>query len=152
MSETSSTLQKQQYTIFINASCEHVWHTTFELESYQQWTSAFAEGSTVDTDWQEGSEAIFGDGKGNGMVGRIAKSDPYTFLSIEHLGEMKNGEKVFYGNNIESWSGARENYTFNEKDGGTELIIDMDIAEQYKDMFNEMWPKALQKLKTLAEA
>ena len=45
-----------------------------------------------------------------------------------------------------------ENYTFAEKDGGTEVNIDMDIVnEEYKEMFEGMWPKALLKLKELAE-
>ena len=29
----------------------------------------------------------------------------------------------------------------------TELVVDMDINEEFKEMFEGMWPKALQKLK-----
>ncbi|VUD40423.1 hypothetical protein TDB9533_00210 [Thalassocella blandensis] len=152
MTTIEKSLQKSQYRIFINASCEKAWHCTFDLPSYEKWTSAFAEGSTVETDWQEGSEAVFKGNEGHGMVGRIAKSQPHSFLSIEHLGQLKDGEKIFSGDDIESWSGAKENYTFTEKDGGTELLIEMDVAEKYKDMFDEMWPRALEKLKALAEA
>ena len=47
--------------------------------------------------------------------------------------------------------GALENYTFKEKDGTTEVLIDMDLHEEYREMFNNMWPEALQKLKELAE-
>lgn len=49
------------------------------------------------------------------------------------------------------WTPAFENYTFREKDGGTELLVDMDTNEEYKQMFEEMWPKALQSLKEIAE-
>ena len=37
------------------------------------------------------------------------------------------------------------------KDGKTELLVDMDINDEYKEMFEGMWPNALQKLKELAE-
>jgi hypothetical protein len=46
---------------------------------------------------------------------------------------------------------AFENYTFKEKNGTTEVIVEMDINDEYKEMFEGMWPKALQKLKELAE-
>ncbi len=38
-----------------------------------------------------------------------------------------------------------------EKDGGTEVIVDVDSNEEFKKMFEETWPKALEKLKELAE-
>ena len=45
-----------------------------------------------------------------------------------------------------------ENYTLEDKDGGTEVIIDLlNLPEEYKDMFNDMWPKALEKLKEISE-
>ena len=33
----------------------------------------------------------------------------------------------------------------------TELVVDMDITEQYKDYFIKTWPRALDKVKELAE-
>ena len=44
-----------------------------------------------------------------------------------------------------------ENYTLKNVNGKTELNVDMDIAEQYKDYFITTWPKALEKVKELAE-
>lgn len=38
-----------------------------------------------------------------------------------------------------------------EKDGGTELIVDVDTPDQYTEMFRGLWPQALQKLKEIAE-
>ena len=59
---------------------------------------------------------------------------------------MKNGKEE-----VTEWSGALENYTFKEIDGKTELLIEMDINEEYKELFQDIWPKALQKLKEIAE-
>ena len=49
------------------------------------------------------------------------------------------------------WAGALENYTFKKIDGKTELIVDVDINEDFKELFQDIWPKALQTLKELAE-
>jgi L-rhamnose mutarotase len=43
------------------------------------------------------------------------------------------------------------NYTFKEKDGATEVLIDMDMEEEYAEMFKEMWPEGLENLKRIAE-
>lgn len=45
-----------------------------------------------------------------------------------------------------------ENYTLHDKDGGTEVSIDLlNLPDEYAGMFNDSWPKALEKLKELAE-
>ena len=49
------------------------------------------------------------------------------------------------------WAPAFENYTFNDKNGATEVLVDMDVEDEHVQMFNEMWPKGLRKLKELAE-
>jgi hypothetical protein len=46
---------------------------------------------------------------------------------------------------------ALENYTFGDKNGATEVLVDMDTAEEHRHMFEASWPSALQKLKQLAE-
>ncbi len=53
------------------------------------------------------------------------------------------------------YAGALENYTFKEIDGKTEVLVDltpvMDVPDDYKEMYQDMWRKALQKLKELVE-
>lgn len=44
-----------------------------------------------------------------------------------------------------------ENYTFNEKDGKTELVIDLNVTDELAGEFEKMWPDALQKLKEISE-
>ena len=41
---------------------------------------------------------------------------------------------------------------FAEKDGSTELTIEMKIYDEWEDMFNKDWPKALARLKEICEA
>ncbi|MBB6240278.1 hypothetical protein HDC90_004948 [Pedobacter sp. AK013] len=139
-------MEKIKFKTTINATATKVWDVLFGVKSYPIWTAVFAEGSTVETDWKKGSKAIFGDGKGSGMVAVIAENIPNEFMSIKHVGEIKDGKEESH-----DWGESLENYTLKEKEGHTELTIDMGIIEKWKDYFNETWPKALDKVKELAE-
>jgi uncharacterized protein YndB with AHSA1/START domain len=147
-------MQKLHQSIHINAPREKVWNTMLGDASYREWTKAFHEGSYFKGDWSEGSKILFigPDENGEmGMVSRIKENRPYEFISIEHLGIYKNGVEDTTSDEAKQWAPAYENYTFTEKDGGTELTVDQDIEEEYKTSFEEMWTKALEKLKALAE-
>ena len=85
------------------------------------------------------------------MVSRIAENKPYEFISIEHLGVVKDGVEDTTSEEAIKWAPAFENYTFKEKDGATEVSVEMDLEEEHAEMFEDMWPKALQKLKEIAE-
>lgn len=144
-------MEKLEYKISINAPAEKVWNTLWEDKTYRQWTTPFSEGSSAETDWKKGSRIIFGDSSGNGMISKVADNIPNKFMSIEHLGMLKDGTEDFDSDEVKSWAGAMENYTLEEKNGSTELSVSTDITEEYKEMFAEMWPKALDKLKALSE-
>ena len=144
-------MEKQTFNIQIDASPEKVWDILLGKETYPQWTSVFAEGSTVETDWQEGSRALFSDGKGDGMIAVIARNIPNQFLSIKHIGMVKNGVEDLESEEVNKWAGAFENYTLKPSNGGTDLLIEIDVEDSYKDYFLETWPKALDKVKELAE-
>jgi uncharacterized protein YndB with AHSA1/START domain len=145
-------MEKLHFTTSINASKENVWKTLWEDANYRKWTAAFTEGSYAVTDnWKEGSEVKFLDPKGSGMVSRVAANRPNEFMSFEHLGEVKDGVEDRDSEKVKEWAGATENYTLKETGGVTTLDIDMDMADEYKDMFTQMWPKALEKVKALAE-
>ena len=72
-------------------------------------------------------------------------------MSFKHLGEVKDGLEDRSSDKIKEWAGAMENYTLKEKDGVTELAVNMDTADKFKDMFMKMWPNALDNVKTLSE-
>ncbi len=145
-----------EFNIEINASREKVWDVLFGVETYPIWTTAFSEGSRVETDWQKGSKALFLGSEDSGMVSRIADNVPNEYMSIEHLGMIKNGIEDYDSEEVKRWAGAKENYTLTDLGGKTNLHIfmEMDESEENKqmiDMFADMWPKALDKVKELAE-
>lgn len=144
-------MEKLNYKTVINASPQKVWETLWGDETYRKWTVPFSPDSQVTTDWKKGSKTIFHDGTGNGMLAVIAENKQNEFMSIKHLGMIKDGVEDLDSPEVQGWAGAHENYTLTEVDGATELTVDVDITGQYKDMFEEMWPKALAELKTLAE-
>ncbi len=149
-------MEKLHTEIFINAPREKVWNIMLSDKTYREWTKAFHEGSYFKGNWEEkGSKMLFigPDEQGGemGMVSRIAETKKPEFVSVEHLGIYKNGVEDTTSEFAKKWSPAFENYTLKEKDGGTELHIDMDIDKENKEMFGKMWEEALKLLKNLAE-
>jgi len=145
-------MEKQQFQISIDAPKEKVWEILWGSTTYPEWTSAFAEGSAVETDWNEGSKVLFLDANGQGMVAQIAEKRTNEFMSFRHLGVLKNGVEDLDSEAVKQWAGALENYTLSTVNGQTVLTVEMDMAEEYKDYFVKTWPKALEKVKELSEA
>ena len=144
-------MQRKQFEITINATPDRVWEVLWGDDSYRQWTSVFSEGSHAVSDWKKGSKVLFLDGQGSGMVSRIADIVPGRFMSFEHLGEMKDGVEDTMSEKVKQWAGAHENYTLIPIDGGTKLITDIDLDGEFVEMFSGIFPKALAKVKELAE-
>jgi uncharacterized protein YndB with AHSA1/START domain len=144
-------MEKQKFSIAIDAPKEKVWETLWNDSTYRQWTAPFSPDSHAITDWRQGSKVLFTDGKGSGMVARIAENKPNEFMSIEHLGMVKNGVEDTTSDEVKSWAGAHEDYYLKTVDGKTQLEVVMDLNEEYAAMFKDIWPKALAKLKELAE-
>jgi len=147
-------MHKLHFSININAPTEKVWNTMLDDKTYRQWTEAFMPGSYYKGDWSKGSKMLFiglSENGEMGMVSRIKENQKYKYLSIEHLGMVKDGIEDTSSDEVKQWAGVHENYTFKEKDGFTEVLVDLDTVEEYKEMFEGMWPIALKKLKDLAE-
>lgn len=141
------------FTIHINAPRERVWQVLWDDASYRAWTAVFHDGSHAVSDWQEGSKILFlgpdENGGNGGMTSRIAKLIPNDTMIFEHLGEVKNGVEDF----SKGWTEAFEKYFLRQSaDGGAELNVELDTLDEYASYFQETFPKALAKVKELAEA
>lgn len=141
------------YSIHIHAPKEKVWSTMLEDVTYREWTKSFCEGSHYKGDWSEGSKITFlgpdpKTGVEGGIVSHIKEHRPHEYVSIEHYGEISNGiEKPFDDGRL-----SCENYTFIDKDGDTELRIELtEVPDEYGSMFDDAWPKALEALKVVVE-
>ena len=145
-------MEKMKFTASINAPRKKVWETLWNDASYRKWTSAFMEGSYAITDnWKEGTKVLFLGPDGRGMVSTVAANKPNEYMSFEHLGEVKDGVEDTTSEKVKGWAGAHENYSLSEQNGVTNLVVDMDVNDDFKDYFMNAWPKALDELKRLAE-
>jgi uncharacterized protein YndB with AHSA1/START domain len=149
--------ETMHFEILINAPVKKVWETMLEQETYRQWTSVFEPTSCYEGSWDKGSKIKFVSSEsGGGMVSEIAENIPYKFVSIKHLGEIKNGIEDTTSEQVKKWLPAFENYKFTEKGETTLLEVDMEMesseeSKAMKEMFEGMWPKALLKLKEICE-
>ncbi|RPD41729.1 SRPBCC family protein [Chitinophaga barathri] len=145
-------MQHITFNITINAPREKVWQVLWGNDTYPEWTRAFNEnGSTAETDWKKGSKVRFLDNNGEGMISSISDNIPNEYMEITHEGTIMNGKEDYSAAESGGWAGAKETYTLKDAGGKTELSIYSDITEEYVDMFNKMWPKALDSVKQLSE-
>ncbi|MPR33912.1 SRPBCC family protein [Salmonirosea aquatica] len=144
-------MEKKEFKITIDAPREQVWQILWDDATYPKWTTIFGEGSRAETDWKEGSKALFLSATGDGMLSRVVANRPYECMAFEHLGEVKDGQEYLDSELAKQWAGAIETYTLENADGKTVLTVVMDIADEHMDYFLSTWPKALEKVKELSE-
>src|SRR5438046_2070287 len=68
------------------------------------------------------------------------------FVQLKNVGELNNGIEE-----TKDWDEARDSYRLKEKNGVTELDVEMDAIAEFEQYFNDTFPKALNRLKQIAE-
>ncbi|MDP1635206.1 MAG: SRPBCC domain-containing protein [Gallionellaceae bacterium] len=145
-------MKPMHFSISINAPVEKVWHTMLEQDTYRIWAAEFMPGSCYEGSWEQGSKILFLDPNRSGMSSMIAENRPYQFISIKHLGVIREGVEDAESEESKAWASVSENYTFKSQGGGTLLLVEMSgIPAEFETFMAEAWPKALAKLKTLCE-
>ncbi len=151
-------MEKLQYKVNINAPASKVYDLMLGIKnksSYEQWTALFNATSTYEGNWAKGSKILFvgfdEQGEKGGMVSRIAEIIPNKFVSIQHYGLVKADQEITEGPEVEKWANGFENYSFEENNGTTTVIVDLDTTEDFLDYMNQTYPKALEKLKEICE-
>ncbi len=139
------------FSVIINAPKEKVWSMMLDRESYKAWTAEFAAGSYYEGSWKKGERIKFLAPDGGGMTSVIAENKPFEFISIKHLGYIKDGIEDTESPEIKAWAPLFENYTFSENNGVTEVKVDMDVTPEFEECMEQTWPKALTKLKMVCE-
>lgn len=146
---TTKTIEKN---ILISAPKEKVWEILFTDAPYRIWAAEFSPGSHFETDWKQGSKALFMGSEGGGLTSHISEVLPNQFLAIEFDGFVgTDGTEDLESENAKMYKGIRETYTLVEIDGVTELDISAGSPEEYFDMMDTSWDKALVVIKNLAE-
>lgn len=153
-------MKKIEFKKDVKASANQVYSIMLGIESiktYEQWTAAFNPTSTYEGTWEKGTKMYFvgtdDKGKRGGMVSEIVENILNQFVSIRHYGILDGDNEITEGAQVEKWAGGLENYSFHENNGVTTVTIECDITDEegYQDYFDTTWPKALNKLKEIAE-
>lgn len=139
-------MEQLSYEIEINAEPEKVWSVLWGHITYRQWTTAFTEGSFYEGELEEHNVIKFLDPKNNGMYSRVEKIIPNEEIKFLHLGEIYEGIEV-----PKEWGNATESYFLEENDEGTLLKVNIQTLAEFKDFFEEKFPKALNIIKHLSE-
>jgi len=136
-----------QFDILILAPRTRVWSTMLDLNTYEQWTTAFCEGSTFVGGWNTGDTIDFIAPGGDGMFAVIDEARPLQSVSIKHLGEIHKGQKQ-----PAPWAPAFERYRFTEVGESTRLDISVEVTPDFEAYMRRAWPEALARLRRLCEA
>jgi len=140
------------FAIVIHAPRETVWDVMLAPATYTEWTVEFMEGSYYEGSWEQGARMRFLAPDGNGMVSVIAEHRPHEFLSLKHLGYVKDGVEDTESEMVRSWAPAFENYTLSDAGTTTELAVDLDVTPEFEEYMTKIWPLALARLKKLCES
>jgi hypothetical protein len=151
-------MEKLQFKIEINAPISNVFDKMLGItnkSTYEQWTAMFNPTSTYEGNWEKGSKMLFvgTDEKGEkgGMVSEVFDHIHHQFISIRHYGLVTANVEITDGPEVEKWANGFENYTFIEKNGSTQVTVELDLTEDFLEYMKETYPKALDKLKEICE-
>ena len=151
-------MEKLQFQVSIDAPVNAVWRSMLGPDSYRQWAGAFHEGSYYVGDWELGSQIRFlgpADAAGlseGGMLGHIVANRPDEYVSIEYDGQVFDGVDDTTSPIARAIAGSHESYSFREEDGVTTVIVEMEADPEMAAMLSEMWPVALDRLKSIVES
>lgn len=151
-------MKKIQFKVTISSPAKKVYDLMLGLSNkstYEQWTAMFNPTSTYEGNWNKGSKILFvgtnESGDKEGMVSEIIENDPQHFVSVRHYGLVQGNVEITEGPEVEKWANSYENYTFEEVNETTTVIVDLDTSEDFASYMNEIYPKALNKLKEICE-
>lgn len=140
-----------RYSITIQAPREAVWAAMLGPDTYRAWTAPFCEGSYYEGSWNTGDRIRFLGPSGEGMSSVIAESRPPEFLSIRHLGMVRDGIEDTTSEAAAAWTHAFENYAFAQVGDATEVTVEVEMTPDLEAFMDEAWPKALAKLRSICE-
>jgi hypothetical protein len=142
-------MQKQQFSIEIKAPRERVWNTLWEDKTFRDWGNIIDEGQYMVGEIKEGNEVQFiSSVSGYGVTSLIETLVLNEFVSFRQIADTKDsGERE----REKEWTGGVESYSLSENDGVTTLTVDIDVPPGQEETFKVRFPKALERVKMLAE-
>lgn len=138
-----------QFTITIDAPRDKVWETLWQDETLRQWAGIIDPGTYMTGELKAGSEVQFISAEnGYGVTSLVEKVTPGEFLLLRHHADTQDSGQH---DREKEWTGGTESYTLTEQAGTTTLTVAFDVPPKMEDYFKTNYPKALERVKVLAE-
>jgi uncharacterized protein YndB with AHSA1/START domain len=145
-------MEQLEYKIDIAAPVKTVWNTMLQEATYKQWAGKSWPESSYKGKWAKGEKISFVGSDGSGTLAEVAKLVPNDSIFMRHVAVLEKGGKEDRTSDVaKGWVGTTEGYKFEEKQGKTTLTVTLEINPEWKKMFDEGWPVALQELKRISE-
>ncbi len=142
-------MKEMQFSIEINATKERVWDTLWQDKTFRQWASIIDPETYMVGDLKEGNEIQFiSSASGYGVTSLVEKLVAGEFLLLRHRADTQEHGKR---EREKQWTGGKESYSLEEKNGTTTLTAAFDVPSELEEMFKVSYPKALERVKLLAE-
>ncbi|HMH70263.1 MAG TPA: hypothetical protein VK502_02595 [Candidatus Saccharimonadales bacterium] len=142
-------MKEMQFLVEINATKEKVWDTLWRDETFREWAGIIDPGTYMVGELKVGNEVQFiSSENGYGVTSLVAKLTPGEYLLLRHAADTQEDGKR---ERAQEWTGGEESYSLAEKDGVTTLTAAFDVPSEMAEMFKVSYPKALERVKKLAE-
>lgn len=142
-------MKDKQFSVQIAASKEKVWETLWQNDTLPQWAGLIDPGTYLKGELKEGNQVEWISAEnGYGVTSLVKKLIPNEYLLLAHQADTKNsGQEV----RDKEWTGGTESYELTELNGTTTLTAKFDVPADMEDYFDDAYPKALNRVKELAE-
>ena len=141
-----------QFKTEISADRKKVWNTMLNPDSYKKWVDVSWPGSYFEGIWAKGEKLRFVSPANGGTLAELREQKPYETILAEQIAVINpDGSEDRDSEIARGWIGTTERYTFEEKGGKTELVVEINTPPAWAEMFEDGWPKALARLKELCE-
>lgn len=142
-------MKEMRFQVEIRATKERVWDTLWQDETFREWAGIIDPGTYMKGELQEGSEVEYISAEnGYGVTSLVEKLTPGEFVLLRHSADTQDSG---VRERDKQWTGGKESYCLMESDGTTTLTATFDVPPELEEYFTVTYPKALERVKDLAE-
>jgi uncharacterized protein YndB with AHSA1/START domain len=145
-------MEHLEYKVVISAPAKKVWETMLEEETYKQWVAKSWPGSFYQGTWEKGEKIRFVGSNGSGTLAELVEVKPYERIFARHIAVLlPGGNEDRTSEAAKGWIGITEEYRFAEQAGKTTVTVSIESNPEWRQMFDDGWPTALEELKKITE-
>ena len=142
-------MKEVQFQVEIIATKTKVWATLWNDETFREWAGIIDPGTYMTGELKQGNEVQFISAEnGYGVTSLVDKLVENKLLVLKHRADTQDtGSR----DRKDEWTGGTETYLLAEIGDTTNLSVTFDVPLDMEEYFNTNYPKALARVKLLAE-